>query len=72
MNLPRFIQIHTLHNYPGALLNRDDAGLEAAQDGGHAGQGFREACQGARPGPCHGAGGTGCDASSRTHTAMAR
>lgn len=27
MNLPRFIQIHTLHDYPGALLNRDDAGL---------------------------------------------
>lgn len=27
MNLPRFIQIHTLHNYPGTLLNRDDAGL---------------------------------------------
>lgn len=27
MNLPRFIQIHTLHTYPGALLNRDDAGL---------------------------------------------
>ena len=27
MNLPRFVQIHTLHNYPGALLNRDDAGL---------------------------------------------
>lgn len=27
MSLPRFIQIHTLHNYPGALLNRDDAGL---------------------------------------------
>lgn len=25
--LPRFIQIHTLHNYPAALLNRDDAGL---------------------------------------------
>lgn len=25
--LPRFIQIHTLHNYPSALLNRDDAGL---------------------------------------------
>lgn len=24
---PRFIQIHTLHNYPAALLNRDDAGL---------------------------------------------
>lgn len=27
MILPRFIQIHTLHNYPAALLNRDDAGL---------------------------------------------
>lgn len=27
MNTPRFIQIHTLHNYPGALLNRDDSGL---------------------------------------------
>ena len=28
MNLkPHFIQIHTLHNYPAALLNRDDAGL---------------------------------------------
>lgn len=27
MTLPRFIQIHTLHSYPGALLNRDDAGL---------------------------------------------
>jgi CRISPR system Cascade subunit CasC len=25
--LPRFLQIHTLHNYPAALLNRDDAGL---------------------------------------------
>jgi CRISPR system Cascade subunit CasC len=25
--MPRFIQIHTLHNYPAALLNRDDAGL---------------------------------------------
>ena len=25
--LPRFIQIHTLHNYPASLLNRDDAGL---------------------------------------------
>ncbi|WP_459617089.1 type I-E CRISPR-associated protein Cas7/Cse4/CasC [Bordetella sp. 2513F-2] len=24
---PRFVQIHTLHNYPAALLNRDDAGL---------------------------------------------
>lgn len=27
MSLPRFIQIHTLHSYPAALLNRDDAGL---------------------------------------------
>ncbi|MFM0327643.1 type I-E CRISPR-associated protein Cas7/Cse4/CasC [Caballeronia glebae] len=27
MTLPRFIQIHTLHAYPAALLNRDDAGL---------------------------------------------
>jgi CRISPR system Cascade subunit CasC len=27
MTLPRFVQIHTLHNYPSALLNRDDAGL---------------------------------------------
>uniref|UniRef100_UPI003AF90BE9 type I-E CRISPR-associated protein Cas7/Cse4/CasC n=1 Tax=Thiolapillus sp. TaxID=2017437 RepID=UPI003AF90BE9 len=25
--LPHFIQIHTLHNYPAALINRDDAGL---------------------------------------------
>jgi CRISPR system Cascade subunit CasC len=27
MPIPRFIQIHTLHTYPAALLNRDDAGL---------------------------------------------
>ncbi|MEA5098166.1 MAG: type I-E CRISPR-associated protein Cas7/Cse4/CasC [Burkholderiaceae bacterium] len=27
MQTPRFIQIHTLHTYPAALLNRDDAGL---------------------------------------------
>jgi CRISPR system Cascade subunit CasC len=27
MPVPRFIQIHTLHTYPAALLNRDDAGL---------------------------------------------
>ncbi len=27
MTLPRFLQIHTLHAYPAALLNRDDAGL---------------------------------------------
>lgn len=27
MTLPRFIQIHTLHNYSATLLNRDDAGL---------------------------------------------
>jgi len=25
--MPRFLQIHTLHTYPAALLNRDDAGL---------------------------------------------
>ena len=27
MSTPKFIQIHTLHSYPGTLLNRDDAGL---------------------------------------------
>ena len=27
MTIPRFIQIHTLHAYPAALLNRDEAGL---------------------------------------------
>lgn len=27
MSLPRFVQIHTLHTYPAALINRDDAGL---------------------------------------------
>ena len=27
MSTPRFLQIHTLHSYPGALLNRDDSGL---------------------------------------------
>lgn len=27
MTLPKFVQIHTLHSYPGTLLNRDDAGL---------------------------------------------
>lgn len=27
MQIPRFIQIHSLHTYPAALLNRDDAGL---------------------------------------------
>ena len=27
MNTPRFLQIHTLHSYPAALLNRDDSGL---------------------------------------------
>lgn len=25
--IPRFIQVHTLHAYPAALLNRDDAGM---------------------------------------------
>ena len=27
MPTPRFMQIHTLHSYPAALLNRDDSGL---------------------------------------------
>jgi CRISPR system Cascade subunit CasC len=27
MTSPRFLQIHTLHSWPAALLNRDDAGL---------------------------------------------
>ncbi len=27
MATPRFLQIHTLHSYPAALLNRDDSGL---------------------------------------------
>ena len=27
MTLPKFIQVHTLHSYAGALLNRDDSGL---------------------------------------------
>ena len=27
MTSPRFLQIHTLHSYPAALLNRDDSGL---------------------------------------------
>jgi CRISPR system Cascade subunit CasC len=27
MNAPRFLQIHTLHSYTAALLNRDDSGL---------------------------------------------
>lgn len=27
MTSPRFLQIHTLHNYTAALLNRDDSGL---------------------------------------------
>lgn len=27
MTIPRFLQISTLHSYPAALLNRDDAGL---------------------------------------------
>ena len=26
MPIPRFLQIHTLHSYPAALLNRDDSG----------------------------------------------
>ena len=27
MTIPRFLQVHTLHSYPAALLNRDDSGL---------------------------------------------
>jgi CRISPR system Cascade subunit CasC len=27
MTLPRLVQIHSLHSYPAALLNRDEAGL---------------------------------------------
>ncbi len=27
MATQRFLQIHTLHSYPAALLNRDDSGL---------------------------------------------
>ena len=27
MTIPRFLQIHTLHSYPAALLNRDFSGL---------------------------------------------
>ena len=27
MTTPRFLQFHTLHSYPAALLNRDDSGL---------------------------------------------
>ena len=27
MTSPRFLQIHTLHSYPAALINRDDSGL---------------------------------------------
>ena len=27
MNTARFLQVHTLHSYPAALLNRDDSGL---------------------------------------------
>ena len=27
MTIPRFLQIHSLHSYPAALLNRDDSGL---------------------------------------------
>ena len=27
MSIARFLQIHTLHSYPAALLNRDDSGL---------------------------------------------
>ncbi len=36
MIIPRFLQIHSLHSYPAALLNRDDSGLAKRMAyGGH-------------------------------------
>ena len=36
MPTPRFLQIHSLHSYPGALLNRDEAGMaKKITYGGH-------------------------------------
>ena len=35
MTIPRFLQIHTLHSYPAALLNRDDSGLAKRMPFGH-------------------------------------
>ena len=36
MTTPRFLQIHTLHSYPAALLNRDDSGLAKRMPFGNA------------------------------------
>ena len=36
MPTPRFMQIHTLHSYPAALLNRDDSGLAKRMPFGNA------------------------------------
>ena len=36
MTTPRFLQIHTLHSYPAALLNRDDSGLAKRMPFGYA------------------------------------
>ena len=36
MTTPRFLQIHTLHSYPVALLNRDDTGLAKRMPFGNA------------------------------------
>ena len=36
MTTPRFLQIHTLHSYPAALLNRDDSGLAKRMTYGNA------------------------------------
>jgi CRISPR system Cascade subunit CasC len=36
MHIPRFLQIHTLHSYPAALLNRDDSGLAKRMPYGNA------------------------------------
>ena len=37
MTTPRFLQVHTLHSYPAALLNRDDSGLAKRMPFGGAG-----------------------------------
>ena len=36
MTTPRFLQVHTLHSYPAALLNRDDSGLAKRMPFGNA------------------------------------
>ena len=42
MTTTRFLQIHTLHSYAAALLNRDDSGLAKRMPfGGRCGRGYR-------------------------------